>query len=469
MLIYFYIAWKDVNSTRIPDGTGAAVYEGALKEPFSIESPIITLRGDVSTLVHRWNYCYIPDFERYYWLGQRAYDSGVWTFSGLICDVLATFKSEILDTKQYVLRAAEAGDTGLIDRSWPCEVAPSKSVTRPTGTWPFEYNLSRGTYILGIINDFPSEYGSTNYYALSYSELVKFCSVLMGSIDWLNIDFSADGDISENFFKTLFNPYQYLVSCRWFPIAPGTIGSEQGIEAHYGWWTLPGTSVHSIDPGLLRLSFGIPINKHPQASTIGKYLCSTPYTRYTLTWEAIGTFDLPTQFLINSTGVDGEVVIDIVTGSSRVKITPTGSSEVMCDVACNFSAEIPISQMGINVLEGITNFTQGLAGSNGIISALGSLANAAIETAVTAVVPEMHTVGSVSSAGMLTTKPQINNMFYTVRAGDFTHKGRPYCFYRTLRGMSGYIQCENAHFTSWGTREENMQVENYLNGGMYIE
>ena len=79
--------------------------DGVLRDQASVLNPIILVK-DVDT---EFNYCYIPEFKRYYFLeGITRVLNGARILQ-LKCDVLMSFKDEILETKIMLARNTSEG------------------------------------------------------------------------------------------------------------------------------------------------------------------------------------------------------------------------------------------------------------------------------------------------------------------------------------------------------------------------
>ena len=105
---------KKINSTRKPTAAGDS-FSCEMKESSSILFPVVEIRtGNSNSIIPLYNYAYISEFNRYYWIDDIVYDMGYWTKS-LHCDALASFRKEILNTKQYVIRAYSEQDNTIAD------------------------------------------------------------------------------------------------------------------------------------------------------------------------------------------------------------------------------------------------------------------------------------------------------------------------------------------------------------------
>ena len=83
--------------------TDVVSYEIKLKDNVDIISPIIILSSE--TLLVNFNYAYIPDFERYYFINSISINSKNVYVLSLECDVLESFKDDILNSYAYISKA----------------------------------------------------------------------------------------------------------------------------------------------------------------------------------------------------------------------------------------------------------------------------------------------------------------------------------------------------------------------------
>lgn len=90
--------------------TNEVTYNGTFRERTKITTPEIEIKHDAS--ITGYNYCYIPDFNRYYFIdGIESINQGLWRLY-MRCDVLMSFKADILNT---VIILDHSEDTGAID------------------------------------------------------------------------------------------------------------------------------------------------------------------------------------------------------------------------------------------------------------------------------------------------------------------------------------------------------------------
>lgn len=116
-------------------------FQGVLREQSSIINPIIRVQ---STELPDFNYAYIPDFKRYYFIaGIRNMSTNIWELS-LGVDVLESFRTQI---KQNVAIISDTESTNLTryieGEQWKVNVKNTTDIINfPNGL------LENGEYIL---------------------------------------------------------------------------------------------------------------------------------------------------------------------------------------------------------------------------------------------------------------------------------------------------------------------------------
>lgn len=217
MKVRFYKTTKRVNSTAIP--TNYVEYDCQLKDVCAITSPQIKL-----TVFTDYNYCYIPNFNRYYFVTGCVIEShGIYTYT-LAVDVLATYRSQILGSTTFVKRSASNFDLNLVDDTWLHDTTFTESVVTSANS-----GLStQGCYLLTVVNKTASNSANpaSTMYALGESAIAL---LLSNMFDLENYDDLTDLE------ATYFNPFQYITSCKWIPIGIGSISGSGG-PVHYGWF-----------------------------------------------------------------------------------------------------------------------------------------------------------------------------------------------------------------------------------------
>lgn len=101
MNIYLYTSSAEPNS--FPKELGEAVkIEGTLRDECDILNPVITLVG--FNPANTFNYCYIPDFKRYYFITESSVVRTNVMELVLRVDVLQSWSNQILEQSGFIAR-----------------------------------------------------------------------------------------------------------------------------------------------------------------------------------------------------------------------------------------------------------------------------------------------------------------------------------------------------------------------------
>lgn len=93
--------------------TNALNLSGTLREATSVTNPIITVESN-STIVS-YNYCYIPEFSRYYFVVDvKSMRNNLWAIT-LKVDVLMSFQKAILNTPAIIDHTTEQSITNYMN------------------------------------------------------------------------------------------------------------------------------------------------------------------------------------------------------------------------------------------------------------------------------------------------------------------------------------------------------------------
>ena len=91
--------------------SGGLTLNGNLRDECSITSPSILVE---STSLVDYNYCYIPEFKRYYFISDiTSFRNNLWRVS-LKCDVLESFKYDILNSSCIIDKQSSAGNSNSL-------------------------------------------------------------------------------------------------------------------------------------------------------------------------------------------------------------------------------------------------------------------------------------------------------------------------------------------------------------------
>lgn len=510
LTVKFWSFAKEENSTKIPVASPNATYNTAeLKDDCSIVNPIIKLKVPITTSVYNWNYCYIQEFSRYYFVGDWIWSSGIWIAHCKV-DVMASFKTEIGSQQLYILRAYQTAlgsmlyDGNIVDSTYPC-TAGQATYTAYSSTNPFAglYSGNDGTYIVGVVNKSAS---GVQYYAFNWLGFKQFCSALFTySSGWLNID---PTEISEDLQKALVNPFQYVVSAFYLPVpvsyfTSNNIGTTT-YTVQFGWWSVTiVTACRQINPGVLyQFTSSLTIPKHPSASDRGAYLNLNPYSIYTLRYYPFGTFDIDSEAICNWTTLDLYTDVDICTGKAILTIAVNGKSNPIRTVESNIAVPIPTASVNVDymnlgaksslVMAGASAISQIGAGAGnwlqnarqnvgnlisnvraGNWSEIGAGAKEVVSNIVSSAMAAKATAEITGQQGTYTLfdtqSLSLSGRFIPVAAEDLLHRGRPLCQSRIISTCKGYVLCADADISIACTDRELNAIKSFLETGFYYE
>lgn len=440
---------KKVNSTRTPSNMVGTFVDFVidLKSPTNIFTPTIKLTAesfkdadDKIIAPTKYNYAYIMEFKRYYFVRSWYWLNGLWS-ADLEIDFLASHKTEIGNTTAFISRAYSEYDENLIDSTYTTKSECNVVSRRQSSVWHTNINsgsIADGFFVIGVVNNDSGSVGAVSYYAVSGRDLRVFMSQLYASPSWLNI---TDASISNDLQKVLINPIQYIISCMYFPLSlsPSALSGIDTIPI--GWWsiTLPaGSLFYKLTNIYLQydhsLEFTIP--KHPNSGGAYKWLQNSPYSIYQLEYFPYGVFPIDSAKLYDFDKIKCLQKIDLMTGSGTLNVIRKKSGAnydgVLYTATCQVGIPISMAQMAVD-LSRINNTSSMVAAAGmGILSNMNDtneLINAAgnfIETAVFGLgsLADSYTDSMLDwvSGGMRGNAPKLFNENYeqgTLAAGKY--------------------------------------------------
>lgn len=359
----YYAFSKRFNSTAQPVENAQTITTTCeLKSPTSIFMPNMML--DTATIpvgyhVTDYTYAYVDDFRRYYYIKNWIWTDGHWIIN-MECDVLASFKSAIGSSSQYVLRSASQCDVDIIDTKYPTKSNIAYSSSVYNSIWKrnlYSTNVDDGFYVIGVVNNDTGSIGATSYYAVCGVGLRALMSQLYASPSWMNI---TDTSISTDLQKMLMNPIQYIVSCMFIPGALDTTGLTTTTVIPVGWWTFTVSTTYQfyklrVSAMECKIVFDMPLPIHSQATGNFKWLRNAPYSVYQMQFFPFGVFGLDSSKLYGYTGIRNTVSIDLITGIGTLMIsryiTSGGSTTYYAETiyATTSQVGIPISMAQMSV------------------------------------------------------------------------------------------------------------------------
>lgn len=469
--VQFGTVYKKHNSTfRGASGSHWLSLPCVLKEESSVTNPslFVDVSGtEIFSTTGTLNHAYISLYDRYYFVDNWTYERGKWR-ADLSVDVLATWRSSIGNSSQYVLRSASTSDGHIFDSMYPTKNVITTSYSNDSNPWS-----NSGTYVVGTISGNGMGVGCVGYYAMTTSQFRDLCNYLFGNVgtsQYLDIA-EITQDMTMDTFKALYNPFQYICSAMYLPFSlAGQYPSQQNVDV--GYWTIPvqGGRFTTITPYTTTRTLAWS-GTHPNASR-GDYVYCAPYTRVDVDFQPFGHFQLPSDIVYARGGIDLSIYVDTITGKGTCYVG--GVVEPIMTLEAQVGVPIKLSQMATDYLGLATNALQASANMTGSIlkgDIAGAISNAVsgIDSAIRNQVPTMSTMGSNGGFSSLMHAPTAVFTYYSLVDDDNVRLGRPLCQIRTINTLSGYILCENASVETGGTFEENQEISKLMNGGFYYE
>lgn len=463
--IYLFNFSKKDNSTARPSTDTGTRLRCAVKTGSSIVSPVVEISVED---LPGYNYAYIPNFNRWYFITNITYERGVWILS-LACDVLASYKTEIGATSMYFERASAGQNVRLKDTMYP--VTGASSITTTVFEQGALTTFETGCVCVTVLSSTGTRGIST--YFFSPTEYYKFCDAMLGN----DIDSSESvwDSVSESIKITMYEPLRYIGSVYWFPNDLNHSNSSI-TQLKLGNYEMTGFTCYRISSAAAptRLTYSVTIPKHPQATSRGKWVNLAPCSEYSLQLPPFGTIQLDTTALMDATTLNITITMDALTGACRCVIT-TDTNATIADLSGQWGVPIQVASTVNNNL---------LAGAQALINAGVGTAAAVTGNVAGAISGALGTVsgigdmikGSVSISGSTgsvidhQTDKVLYSRFFTVADDDNANMGRPYCAKTTPATLNGYMVAQKGLVQSaQATRPELDAVNAYMEGGFYFE
>lgn len=467
MNVTFFTFSKRINSTKRP--TGGTSYGVTLKEGCSALRPSIRLVWPGSGSPTAYNYAYISDFGRYYWVQNWTFEDRQWT-ADLAVDVLATYKTDIGSSSQYVTRSASQYDGSIIDQLYPTKSQPSVQ-NSSTSFWSTPGAVADQTFLVCTAG----RSGFMDYYLLNGSALAELGAEVFSVTFYDGMDL---GVITPEVIKAITDPEESVIAITYLPVTWSQVsGQGTAVSSFYlGYYEFTingsGSAMRHIRPSTsITLTKQLSISPHPDAATRGAYLNGDAYTVRTLFVPTMGTINLDNNVLQGCDKIDVSATLNLASGMCNCVVYgyETGAvnprrrllaTETQVGVPYGFGART------IDVKDNMTAVTSAVtdAATGNYVGAV-----AGIIGALQMSKPKLTILGRSGSIASFALGILLEEVFYRPVDEDNTNHGRPLCKVVTINTLSGYIRCQNAEISLAGTDEEQDAVVSYMNGGFFYE
>lgn len=482
---------KRKNSTKQPTG-GTLVSNVELKKSTSIHSPTFILGAITGVTME--SITYVKAFGNYYYVGDISVTPHGYYEIACSEDPMATEKSGILASTQYVTRSASNYNIMIVDQL--ISMTRDTYVGEHIGQTASLGFSDIGYYVLECVNNLGTGCPEFTAHYLMDSENINKMSQLLFS--------TTDNNIFTNLLQELKkateSPYDSIISIRWIPYDLASVVSHVGAYALNDTVRLgpclmdfngvapkgylitnpstPGTTFTDLRLITDTASMTFTADDAGEWRYKDDFRLQAPYTRAQLYIPGYGYIDI--NPLECAYGVSVERVLDILTGDVCMfiygKANSSASWECQQMLQFNVGQQIPVAQMVTNpagALIGlgasVTGMTIGAMQGNPI--AVGNSAINGIQ-ALKELIPKSNAKGSISGRSWIS-RQVISVTEYAEDTQDLdtpqvTH-GRPLMEEVQLSTLSGFCQCANASVELNCMESDRDYVNSCLNSGFYIE
>ena len=455
MQAIFYNFSKRKNSTAVPNGQGNE-RNLTIKNGSSIITPTFLVAGESFD----YNYCSFNG--RYYWITDiTSVRNELWEVQCRV-DVLSSWKNEILNSKGFVKYSSSDNNQNIKDG----RNVVTSNVERTASYLNMQMFDINGSYILATLSG-PASEAINNSFSVLYG-------MEAGSLGALAQEFNSPDALTaiRQYFD---NPTETIVFCRWLP--RNLIGGPTRI--------IPikfGDYESSVTGTLIEENYATEIGDITipwQKSDFRNY---EPYSSAILYLPGVGNVSIPLSSLAGLDVLSIQCVMDYVTNQIHYQVTDGTGANIIGTYSGSVGVDIPISAIQSGNVGGI------LAGIGGIAGGIGAVATGGMSLGAAAAIG-----GGLYAAGVSSLSQNIRAIGsfsggYNVKAGGTTIHleifrnqsvqepneyvdtiGNPCMKTRNISGLIGYCQTEDFQVSGNMLDTEKSEINNLMNGGVYIE
>lgn len=459
---------KRRNSTKQPSGSADATKTVRLKEGTSLQQPTFVLDGQM----HGYNYAQFAGM--YYYIDDVVIAKNNITELNCSLDRLATYKAAIQASSAYVLYYTH-NNTEIVDRR--LSVKTTQVTQSANGSFASFGNGS--VYVISVIGE--DHVAQIEISLNDLKEIVnqsflttlenQITSVTLPANDSL-IDFAQyilDLLATEAGALTYIGKVSECIrNCYVLPITTAGWG---GI--------LTNIKVGKSDTG--KQGYELTDRIFHDSATVNipwqasDWRRNSPYHEIYLYIPFIGLTSISPSDVIDEVAIHVDISLDKISGDIIAEVAT--ASKVIAYYTANVAVNYPIGSAPVDVTKAVT------AIGGGIAAAAAGMHPAALATVealgiTNALQPQPTCIGGNSGGAFLGLVGYTANKVYcftvfhdtTVTPSSVSAiAGTPYNGVMSLSGVSGYVQTSGAAVDMAGLGNDKDIVNNYLNGGIYIE
>lgn len=475
MKVRFYQFSKRNKSTKLPENVTYVEKDCVLKDKTSVTHPVLLLQTFNAAA---YNYFYIPDWNRYYFISDAMFVENMWEISGTE-DYLASFKVAIGISNANILYAT--GSTkSIVDSRIPVKssVLIGHNYEAVSGMTITE---GSGAVIIGITGK-----GSFGTYLMQNSTQVS--ELLDGIENWSSF-------ITDNwtFTKQLFfggSASECLRSAIALPLVIGGADVSSGTAEDLSLGNYPctdanGSNIKGYKITKPILSYGGTINIPWQSSDWKRV---SNYTTIKAYFPFVGIINIPATELQNDASITYHYAINVTSGDISLEIRGTTSGNKVATASGNCAMNTAYGSTGIDTSRLTAAAATGLgtlvsisaaAASGGISFAAEAAIGAGIGATALQTVEALGGngggsggLGGGSSQGL----DKVIHVFViqkdlTDTQGNFDAiMGKPFMGVSTIGSFSGFVQTDGFQFESNAAYSSEKDMINKLcDTGIYYE
>ena len=461
---------KRKNSTLQP--ANGTLKQVVLKEDTSISNPTFIINEPLPS------YTYVSAFGNYYFVTDITNLSANQSAISCAIDVLATYRSTILNYNAFVERSASNYDNYVNDpllSSRQLLVQDDQYITALTNF----FNVN-GCFVLEVMN------GQDGIILYVMDELTWINRILMPA----TYDTESVREWIESKIAQAFDLDVYIGTVKWMPFSPAGLGATSTNVLNVG-----PLGVGNIGSGLYQLS-NRNTAKHfiafltlPSSGFYGDFRdTNDAFTQYTLSLPGVGFVPLNSDFvgscIHNGLQIEIDIYVDVVSGDVTYDISSYEAAQVnykghYAQFTGNVSVDVPIGKSSGDPIRTMTTWVSGntggmssaMAGGGGAVAGAGTIFSADFEAISNNIRPQVSMVGGRGNKSDMRnhTTITLTRRQYGSKEFALSVAGRPLFQNIRLGNLSGFCKCGNASVPVNARDEERDAINSYLNSGVYIE
>lgn len=463
---YFFNIGKRANSTSAPALNTGVLSTISIKESCGVENPTILLHASSPPL---YNYFYLPDFGRYYFVTGRTFTEGLWNIAGEV-DPLASHRAVIMANSGYCMYSASRYNNKIMDNRIQQTASTKKVVSDGNLIVPSGNLFGTGTKFIVACGS-----GISNLYKVgddAFSQLGHYLD-------------SMNDNIIEKLQKKFGAVQNSILGAYSLPLTSSIVsGSARNIFLGDNDTGVRGEFLNTSNYRIASsCTLSIPW-EHDDFRRL------SPYTTLSLFLPFVGLTSIATADVLDCDSIEIYSSVNMRLGTVYYKVVASAgidggitSTKIICTFSASIKTTIPISTYSSNVMGEVGAIASVggsvLAGamSGGIGLAAGmAIAGGVMNATASSLQTSVSTIGGYNGSGgeALGTKCALIMEYHESNV-------EPSTLYPSIGGtlfervnvgaLSGFAQF-NAFTLSGGdniTLAERDRINSFMNGGVYIE